>query len=106
MAAADRAVTVVIGADGTGTARFRVSDGLSTWRVLQVSVELQAAPSGATCEVRKNGNLVTPIIPTMDTAADEPAVQLRGTDELTVTWSGCTPGQVGQVTFYYDDGQV
>lgn len=106
MAAADKPVTVTIGADGTGTARFKVTNGLDTWKVQQVSVELQAAPVGATCYVRKNGNLVTPIIPTADTAAGEPYVTLLPSDELTVKWEGCTPGQVGQVTFYYDDGQA
>lgn len=105
MAAADLTFTPVVAADGKATVTVKVSNGLDTWTVQQVSIEMQSAPVGATCYVRKNGYPITPIIPTGDTAAGEPYVTLRPSDVLTVEWAGCTPGASGLVLVFYDDGR-
>lgn len=105
MATTEKTYTATVDSNGDAVVSFQVSNGLDTWNVLQVSVEMPDAPSGATCDVRKNDYLVTPIIPTADTAAGDPPVQLYPSDVLTVEWSNCTPGDVGKVVIFYDDGQ-
>src|SRR6266536_4911705 len=91
-----KSYTAIVAGDGTAVATITPDRGL-TWVVSQVSVELPGAPAGATCAVRKNGALVSPIIPTGDTAAGDPPVVLMLGDALTVEWAGCTPGTVGKV---------
>jgi hypothetical protein len=91
-----------IGAGGTGTATIQTGHARQTWDVQQVSVELPAAPIGATCVLRKNGYLVTPLIATGDVADGSPPVTLQPTDTLTVEWAGCTNGTVGKVLLVYE----
>ncbi len=105
MAYAELTQTDVVAGDGTATIEIKVAGGINTWTLTQVSVELPEAPSGSTCEMRKNGSLVTLLIPTGDAAAGEPPVMLRPTDLVTVSWAGCTPGDVARVLVFYDDGQ-
>lgn len=91
-----------IGAAGTGTAPLS-GGGSAMLRVRQVSVELAAAPAGSTCALRLNGFLVTPLVPTGDASAGDPPVLVSPGDELTVEWTGCTPGTVGRVLMIYDE---
>lgn len=106
MAYNELAVTEVVGAGGQATITVRVPNGIDTWTITQVSAELPSAPAGSTCELRKNGNLVTLLIPTGDVAAGDPPVVLRPTDPgITVTWGGCTPGTVARALVFYDDGR-
>lgn len=105
MALTESTYTTTVDAAGTAIVSFKVSNGLETWTVTQVSVDMPDAPSGAYCELRKNTYAVTPIIPTMDTAAGDPPVIVRPSDELTVEWRQCTPGDLGKVIFFYDDGR-
>jgi hypothetical protein len=105
MAYAEQTFTPQVGADGTATVSLKVANGLDTWTVSQVSVEMPDAPSGATCYLRKNGYPVTPIIPTGDTASGEPPVVIRPSDLLTIEWQECTPDTSGRVIFFYDDGR-
>lgn len=74
-----------------------------TWLVSQVSVEMAAAPSGATCELRKTGRLVTLLIATGDVAGGDPPVLLRGGESLTVQWAGVTAGLVGRALAIMDE---
>ncbi|SRR6266540_2607250 len=89
-------------ASGRAVASIRAS-GMRHWNITQVSVELPLAPVGATCSIRRNGRLVSPIIPTGDVASGEPPVPLGPGDEMTVEWAGCTPGQVGSGLVIYDE---
>ncbi len=104
MAPADRSYTAVVASNGTAVVRIRPSDGISTWTISQLSVELGNAPTGAICDVRKNGYLVSPAIPTGDTVAGDPPTILQPSDTLTVEWAGCTPGTSGRVLMFFDDG--
>lgn len=101
---AELTATPQILADGTATVTVKVANGLSTWVVSQVSVEMPLAPLGATCYVRKNGYPVSGAIATGDTVAGDPPVVLRPSDVMTVAWAGCTPGITGRVLVFYDDG--
>jgi len=92
-----------IGAGGTATVRISPNTKQRTWIVTQVSVELASAPLGATCELRRNGFLVAPLIATGDVAAGEPPVRVTGSDVLTVTWAGCTAGTTAAVLIIYDE---
>lgn len=105
MAQDTRSYTAAVAAGGTATATIRVQDGINTWTVNQVSIEMANAPVGATAELRYNGRLVTPMIPTGDVADGSPPVILRPADTLTVEWAGCTPGDVGAALVFYDDGR-
>lgn len=102
----DLSFSAVVDAGGSATVTIRTRTRLQTWMLQQVSVEMPAAPVGAVCELRKNGFLVTPLIATGDAADGDPYVQLRGTDVATVTFTGCTPGDVGTVFVIYDDGNT
>ena len=104
MAPRDATMTAVVAADGTATVIIKPTNGFATWVVSQVSVELPTAPVGATCEVRKNGYLVSLAIPTGDSVAGDPPVILLPSDQLTVKWSGCTQGDTAKVLAFYDDG--
>ena len=103
----DRTYTAVAGGTGAATVTIK-PDGRETWSVSQVSVENASAPAGATCTLRKNGNLVSPMVAQADTAAGDPPVLLLPwkSDVLTVEWRGCTPGNVGSVFMIYDQVTV
>lgn len=87
-----------VAADGTLSVSFGPSGRIPKWTVSQISAELTTAPAGSTCSLRESGHLISPMIPTGDTAAGEPSIDLRLGDTLTVDWAGCTPGTVGYVT--------
>lgn len=101
----DTRMTGQVDAGGVALIEFRVANGIGTWKVQQVSTEMSSAPIGSTCEIRKNGAFVTPMIATGDVAGGDPPVTLLGTDVLTIRWAGCTPGDVGAATIFYDDGR-
>jgi hypothetical protein len=93
--------SAIVGAGGTATVTIETRTQ-ETWVVAQISIELEGAPSGAIANLRKNGYLVTPMIPAGDVAAGEPYVRLLPTDRLTVEWENCTPGQVGRALVFYE----
>lgn len=98
----DSSYTVTV--DGAGVAQLTVMPPpRRKWLVTQVSVEMPAAPIGATCDIRKNGALVTPLIPTGDAASGEPPVLLRPNDQMAITFQGCTPGDVGSAWLSYTE---
>lgn len=105
MAAAGQVYSTTVTAAGTATVSITTGTAFQTWRVDQVSVEMPAAPVGATCVLRKQGALITPLIPTGDAAAGDPPITLRPGQTLTVEFAGCTPADVGTVYLMYDDGR-
>lgn len=94
--------SVKIGAGGTGTITIQTRS-VRSWEVSQVSIELAAAPVGATCYLRKNGYPVTPLIATGDTAAGDPPVLIRPEDVLTIEWAGCTVNSVAKALVFYEE---
>lgn len=86
-------------ADSAGKATLPVRlRGNRPRRVMQVSVEMFAGAASsvsgsASCALRKNGALVTPLIAQGDAAEGWPVEDQPG-DELTIEWTGATPGNV------------
>lgn len=81
--------------------------GTLPWRVTQVSVEMvrtdSALVSGsATCVMRKNGALVTPLVAQGDAAGGDPPVYLQMSDELTIEWAGANLGDICRALVIYD----
>lgn len=94
--------TAKVTAGGAATVTIKTAT-TRTWVVAQVTVEMADAPSGSTCDLRKNGYLVTPLIPSGDVAAGEPYVRLDQTDEMTINWASCTPNSIGKVLLLYEE---
>lgn len=92
-------------ADSAGSCIVRISPPAMPWRVTQVSIEVDGdgAPAGATCTLRKNGRIITPLVPDVDAAGGDPPVPLRTNDVLTVEWVNLDPGQRGTVNYFYDE---
>lgn len=104
MADGELFLSVTVPASGTVTATITTRTALQKWTVSQVSVEMATAPIGATCTLRKDSALVTPLIPTGDAATGDPPITLRSGQQLTVTFTGCPVGAIGTVYVIYDDG--
>lgn len=98
---ADQTYTGVTNAAGVCTVTID-PDRQQTWVVSQISNEMSTAPATATCAVRKNGYLITVLIPQADTAAGDPYVTVLPSDVLIVQWTGATPGAIGKVLAFYE----
>ena len=72
-------------------------------RVTQVAAEMANA-GGAICVVRRNGALVTPLVPTGGAAGGDPPIWLWPGDALTVEWTGGPVSGVGKMTVFFDLG--
>jgi hypothetical protein len=105
MAYGEATYDALVAASGAAVVAFGPTSRAQTWTVSQVSVEMAAAPIGATCALRRGDRLVTLLIPTGDVAGGDPPVVLRGGETLTVQWGGCTAGDIGHVFVIYDDGR-
>jgi hypothetical protein len=105
MALAELVMTGVVPAAATTLTLTIKPTRRQSWTVQQVSCEMESAPAGATCALRKNGTLITPLVPTGDAAAGDPPVPLRAGEVMTVKWSGVTAGLLGRIIVLYDDGQ-
>jgi hypothetical protein len=97
----DRPYSGTVDAGGNLTLRIRPKSSAS-WEVTQVTTEMPTAPSGSLCVLRKNGNKVTDMISTGDAASGDPSVVLRPSDELTIEWTQCTPGDTGRALVFYN----
>ena len=86
-----------VAADGTATIRWR-TQAKQTWDIEQITTKADSVGFGATCEVRKNGNRVTLMIPTGSTAGQPPAVRQSPSDVMDVHWSGAVVGARVEVT--------
>jgi hypothetical protein len=105
MAVTDQAFTAIVNAAGVAVVTFKPPTFRASYIVQQVSVEYATAPIACVCTLRKNGRFITLIIPTGDAAGGDPPVPLNGgSDIMTVTFTGGTPGQTVNVFFIYDDG--
>jgi hypothetical protein len=104
MSVTDLVVTPIVNASGVAVGLLR-PDRNRTFTVSQVSIEMPNVPLGGICDLRKNGVMITPLLPSGDAAGGDPPVKLLSSDTLKVTWSSCTPGAVGTVIFIYDDGR-
>lgn len=105
MAVTDQPFTAIVDAAGNATVTFKPPTFRSSYIVQQVSVEYALAPIACTCFVRKNGRLITPMIPTGDAASGDPPIPLNGgSDKMTVTFANGKPGDIVNVFIIYDDG--
>ena len=105
MTVTDQPFTAVVDAAGVATVTFKPPTSRAKYIVQQVSVEYATAPISCVCTLRKNGRFITLIIPTGDAAGGDPPVPLSGgSDQMTVTFTGGTPGEIVNVFFIYDDG--
>lgn len=104
MAYADFPQSGIVTAGGTLVLSWK-PQGRQNWLVQQVSVNMPAPPAGATCTLKKNGNVITPLVPGQDAAGGDPPILQRTYDRMSVEWTGCTPGATGQIFVVYDDGQ-
>lgn len=105
MAITDQAFTARVSAAGVATVSFKPPTSRNNYVVQQVSVEYATAPIGCTCDVRKNGRLITPMIPTGDAAGGDPPIPLGGgSDIMTINFAGGTPNDIVNVFIVYDDG--
>ena len=99
----DQSYQATANASGVATVTITISGRTRMWSVSQISTECPSAPIGATCVVRKNGSLVTPLISTGDVAGGDPPLSIRPQDVLTITWTGLTVGTVAAVYIIYDE---
>jgi len=92
-------------ASGELSLAFRTR-GSDTYRVTQVTAEVspRAGGAGAVCSVRRNGALISPLVPTGDAAAGDPPVWVGPGDELTIEWTGLASGTIGKMVVIYDLG--
>jgi hypothetical protein len=105
MAVTDQPFTAVVTAAGTAVVTFKPPTSRNNYSVQQVTVEYTTAPIGCTCDVRKNGRLISPMIPTGDAAGGDPPIPLSGgSDKMTINFAHGTPGDIVSVFIIYDDG--
>jgi hypothetical protein len=93
---ADEQYSATVGANGLASIRFTPTKS-RPWLLQQVSTEMRDAPSGATSELRKNGNLITVMLAS-DVADSDPPVPVAPGDRMEINWFGGTPG--GTVAAY------
>lgn len=91
-------------ANASGTATITIKSGRQRWVVSQISTQMDNAPAGSTCLLRKNGALVSSLVATGDVAGGDPPVEIGPNDALTVTWASVTAGLTGNAFVIYDDG--
>lgn len=94
--------TYVATVNSAGRATITITPtGFKPWLISQVSIEMLTAPAGATCFLRKRGQLISPMIPAADVAAGDPPVTLYQGEPLTIEWANCTPNDQGQALVVY-----
>lgn len=103
MAVTEVAQTATV--DANGRAEVSITPyRRQVWTVQQVSVEMETAPPEATCEVRRDNYMISPLVAGADAASGDPPVVLRPGIRLRVIWRNATPGDQGRALFLLDDG--
>lgn len=97
----DSTYSSTVGSNGEATITFTPTKN-RPWNLLQVSTEMIDAPAGATAELRKNGSLVTRLLPN-DVADSDPPVPAVPGDRLQVKWAGGTSGGVVSLYIIYKE---
>ncbi len=97
-----RTIPATVAANGTATADLSPTSSAALM-IRQVSVEMDSAPAGATCSLRLNGVMVSPLIPTADVAVEPPPLFVSPGDDCAVVWRNCTPADQGVVFIIYDE---
>lgn len=87
-------------ASGILTTTFRVRGNQAT-RATQVTSKMVGG-AGSTCELQLNGNLISPMVPTGGAAGGVPYPEVGPGDELSLVWTGATPGLVGKMVVIYE----
>jgi len=88
--------------NATGAATIEIRPrGSYTWEVHQVAVEMVNAPGSATCAIRINTWLVSPVVAAGDAAAGDPPIDVTPADLMTVEWSGGIAGRICKATVFY-----
>lgn len=90
----------VIGSNLTGEVTWRTT-GRQTWIQDQITTVAPNVGGGATCEILKNGNRVSLMIPTGDTADGDPPVECGPNDVMKVRWTGGVAGAVVAVSWVH-----
>lgn len=92
-------------ADATGTAVVTISPAKSgiQWAIGQLSVESVQGSQTGQATVRVNGRLYMSAQFLPMVASGTPALMLQGPDISLVTFTGLTPGDVGEVAFWYNE---
>jgi len=104
MTQTDQALSGTVAANGTARLTLRPY-GRTTWIIQQIAVEAPGIGASAGLGmIRKNGSPVTPFVAAGDAPAGEPYITLRGSDVLTIEWTGATVGASVKATVFYDDG--
>ena len=98
----DTKSAVATGAAGAAKATVTIQTvKQQQWSITQISIEMPTASAGVSCVMRKNGYLVTPMIPYGD-AADGTPLPVLSSDIVTIEWAGANPGDLGRVYYIYD----
>lgn len=99
----DRSYSAFVGASGTATLIIVPDKSGIQWVVAQISVDCSPSRPEGNATVRKNGQYVTSTITLPQTAGGEPALLLQYFDTMTITFSGCQPGDNVIGTVYYNE---
>jgi hypothetical protein len=94
----------VIDANGNGILLFQTTRN-QVWACQQVSNEALTVGSTASCRLKRDGFLITPLVAQEDAADGLPYITLRPGQKLTVEWSGGVVGASIKALVVYDDGQ-
>lgn len=92
-------------APASGVVTIQISSGAMEWNITQISTECSAAPVAARCVIRKNGAIVSKMLPAGDVASGEPSIPLLPGEVMTVGWTGVTVGAACKATVFVDDGR-
>lgn len=87
-------------ASGTLVLAYRTRGNQLT-RVTQATAEMSGGATAA-CALRLNSYLISPLVPTGDAASGDPPIYVGPGDELTIEWTGATPGLTGKMVVIYD----
>lgn len=90
-----------------GTLRIRLGPRRDqVWVVTQISLEMPTAPAGATAEIRDvMGALMSPSYSARRASASG-SQHLNPGETIAVTWTACTPGDVGRVWASFRKGLI